>query len=403
MPEIAREIAPPAAELSGATAIVGFGETDYALDYATARGKRPGHEPPTAEELLQRAFERALTDAGLERRDIDGLVASSGFGALDSQDAAKLLGLTPRYVGQGEAMFAYLLPRVATAIASGRADTVALVYVTVSRGIGRVFGGNTFLGGGRDSYYYYHPWGWSSQAAHWALMFRYYQSTFGATEADLGSVAITLRNYARLNDNATMTDPLTIEDYLASRYVVKPLRLFDMCLVNDGACCLILRRTDMATDMPHAPVLVSGWADVEVPHSKLDYMVKDRLRTQFQEAARLSLEMAGISLDDIGHFEGYDAASIHLVNQLEGYGFVEPGAGLEFCKEGQMWLGGRLPTNTNGGMLSGAYMTGWNNFIEGVRQLRHEAGARQVDGVMHSLCSVATTESAHPIVLSRGT
>src|SRR3954464_8172980 len=105
-------------------------------------------------------------------------------------------------------------------------------------------------------------------------------------------------------------------------------------------------------------------------------MVRERLRPQLQEAGAQALSMAGLKLSDVQHFEGYDASTIHLVNQLEGYGFAEPGAGLEFFKQGHAAVGGKIPTNVNGGLLSGSYMHGWGQIVEVVRQLRHEAGPR---------------------------
>jgi acetyl-CoA acetyltransferase len=113
--------------------------------------------------------------------------------------------------------------------------------------------------------------------------------------------------------------------------------------------------------------------------------------------------MAGRQLADIQHFEGYDASTIHLINHLEGFGFAEPGGGLEFCKQGNMGLGGKLPTNTGGGMLSGSYMHGWNHVAEITRQLRHEAGARQIKDLELSLFALAQTDQAHPIIFERGT
>jgi acetyl-CoA acetyltransferase len=232
-------------------------------------------------------------------------------------------------------------------------------------------------------------------------MAQYYHARYGTREEDLGSVAVTVRNYAILNDNAIMRSPMTIDDYMASRYIVRPLHLFDICLVNDGAACYLLRRRDMAQDMPHPPVYVAGWGDTEVHDNKFHYMVKERLRPQLREAAKRALDMARLTVDDVGHFMGYDAATIHLINQVEGYGFVEPGEGLAFCKDGQMALGGQLPVNTNGGNLSESYMQGWSFVPEAVRQLRHEAGDRQVKDVAVSMESVASTDSAHPLVLTR--
>jgi acetyl-CoA acetyltransferase len=132
-------------------------------------------------------------------------------------------------------------------------------------------------------------------------------------------------------------------------------------------------------------------------------LVGERLRPQLQEAAHQALDMAGMALSDIGHLEGYDPASIHLVNQVEGYGFAEPGTGLAVFKNGDLAPGGRLlGVNTAGGTISGAYMHGWNQIVEVVHQLRHDAGMRQVPGVQASLSSLAQTDQIHPIIYTRG-
>jgi acetyl-CoA acetyltransferase len=397
------EVVRPSKELSRVAAIVGVGHTDYGVDYAAARQKDPAAVSPSSEALRQVAFDRALADSGLRREDIDGFSLSAVYESeLPPESAAKAIGLEPRCYVRGEATMARIVPRSVAALASGRCNAIALVYDAVSRQIGRQFGGGTYTGNERFSYYYYHPWGWSSQAAHWALMCRYYMSTYGATEADLGSVALTLRRYAMVNPDAIMRGPLTIEDYLDSRYIVRPLHLFDMCLVNDGAVCLILTLNGRARDLLHTPVLIAGWGDTEVTTSKMHYMVKEGLRTQLQEAGRQAFDMAGMSVSEVDHFQGYDASSIHLICQMEGYGLVEPGEGLNFCKDAQMSLGGSLPVNTSGGMLSEAYMHGWNHAVEAVRQLRHEMGARQVQGIRTSMSSVATTKAAHPLLMTRG-
>jgi acetyl-CoA acetyltransferase len=386
--------------VSGGFAVVGVGETDYAADYRAARSGASDYMAPDGESLGRRAFERALADSGLTRGDIDGLCASFTYGGAEPAAFAATLGLTPRHVMRGGGMLPFL-PAL-EALAAGECDTIAIVHSLPSRALGRQYGGQTYVGGGRDSYYYYHPWGWSSQAAHWALMFTYYAATYGATEEDLGAVAVTLRSNAARNENATMRMPMSIGDYLASRYIVRPMRLFDLCLVNDGAVCVIASSVDRARDLRHAPVVVSGWGNARVHDSKMHYMVKERLRPQLAAAAAEALGMAGLAIGDVDHFEGYDASTIHLVNQLEGYGFVEPGQGLDFWKEGHTAMGGTIPVNTSGGMLSEAYMQGWNLLVEVVRQLRHEAGPRQVAGAEVSLFSFATTDSAHPIVFTRG-
>ena len=396
---------PPAdRRYSRKAAIVGIGETDYDLDYQAARAKPPGYEAPTPDSLSILAFERALADSGLDRSEIDGISVSFTYGGPDPESLAATLGLNTRYAIRNGHIMAGPLPTVCADIADGKADTVAMIYAVASRSIGRQYGGATYSGSESTpkSYYYFHPWGWSSQAAHWAMIFSRYQAEFGATEEDLGAVAMQLRRNAIMTPHAVMQAPMSLEDYMRSRYIVRPMHLFDMCLVNDGAVCLIVRRADLAKGLAHAPVLVSGWGGAAVKADKLRAMVYDRLRPIMQAAGAEALQMAGLELGAVDHFECYDPASIHIVNQLEGYGFVEPGQGLEAFKSGYAAPGGRLPTNTGGGMMSGAYMQGWSHVAEVVRQLRHEAGPRQAKDARVSMSSLAQTDAAHPIVYERG-
>jgi len=395
---------PPLRELSRKAAIVGVGETDYHLDYKAARAKAPGSEGPTPESLAITAFERALADSGLKREDIDGVSTSFIYGGPDAATTAELLGLRPRYLINNGPIMAGPLPIVCADIAAGKADTVVMIYAAASRAIGRQYGGATYQGltGAPSSYYYHLPWGWSSQAAHWAFVWARYMAEFGVREEDLGFVAVQLRKNAQANPNAVMQSPMTIEDYMASRYIVRPLHLLDMCLVNDGAVCLIVRRADMARGLPHKPALVAGWGESKVKGGKMKELVQGRLRNQLQDAGKQAFDMAGLSVKDVQHFEGYDASTIHLISQVEGYGFVEQGSALEHCKRGDLAVGGKLPINTNGGMLSGAYMHGWNHVAEITRQLRGEAGPRQIDGVEISMFSLAQTDEAHPLIFTRG-
>lgn len=396
---------PPAdPALSRKAAIVGVGETDYHADYMAERAKAPGYQKSSVETLSALAFERALADAGLSREDIDGLTVSYTFGGPPADEMAALLGLDPRLCRANGNIMAGPLPVVCAAIARGEADTVAMVFSVASRSIGRQFGGKgEFTGEGvPPSYYYFHPWGWSSQAAHWAMIFSHYMAQFGKREEDLGSVAIQLREHASRQPNAVMQKPITLDDYMTSRYIVRPLHLFDICLVNDGAVCLIVRRADLAKAMAHVPVLVAGWGESKIKHSKMHFMVRERLRPQMEEAGAQAFAMARLSPGDVQHFEGYDASTIHLVNQVEGYGFTPPGTGLDFCQDGQMTVGGRLPTNMDGGNLSGSYMQGWSHVAEVVRQLRHEADARQIPGVRVSMSSLVQTDQAHPLLFERG-
>jgi acetyl-CoA acetyltransferase len=393
--------------LSRRAAIVGVGETDYAADYRAARARAPGYEPPTPESLSLIAFERALGDAGLERGDIDGLTTSFIYGGPEPEETAALLGLKPRLCTSNGNIMAGPLPNVCARIASGEAETVAMVYASVGRGTNRLYGGTTYgdLAGTPQSYYYYHPWGWSPQSAHWAMMASFYFEQFGRTETDLASVAMQVRAHAVRHPNAVMQQAMSLEEYLAVRYIVRPLRLYDICMVNDGAVCLIVRRSNLTRADAKPPVLVAGWGEGRIRGNKMEALVRDRLVQPTQAARDAALSMSGINLNQIGHFEGYDASSFHLIGQVESMGFTPPGTGLDFCKAGEMDVTGRMPTNTGGGNLSGSYMHGWSQVVEAVRQLRGEAHGRQIGGLSGghsaSLTSLAQTDQVHPIVLTR--
>jgi hypothetical protein len=402
---------PPDPAMSRKASIVGIGETDYDIDYQNERKRPDWWEPPTEETLLLTAFERALADSGLSRDDIDGVSCSFTYGGPPADEVARMMGVKARFAQANGNIMAGPLPAACAAIAQGKADTIAMVFAVASRSAGRQFGGMTHeTGGGAGgledsgapaSYYYHHPWGWSSQAAHWAMIFAHYQWQYGAREQDLYEVARQVRQHAGAQPHAVMKKALTLDDYMASRYIVRPLHLFDICIVNDGAVCLIVRRADMARGLAQVPVDVAGWSWAKIRQDKLHTMVREQLRPQFQQAGAEAWAMAGVTAADVQHFEGYDASSIHLINHVEGFGFTPPGTGLAFCGDGQMTVGGRIPTNTGGGNLSHAYMQGWSQVAEAVRQLRGTARV-QVPDARVSMTTLAQTDQVHPIVYVRG-
>jgi len=408
----ATKMPPSSREYSRKASIVGIGESDFGDDYQAERKRPEGWVPPTLESLTSTAFERALADSGLTRADIDGVACSFTYGGPPAEEVAKHLGIDAKWAIANGNIMAGPLPVVCAAIAEGKAECVAMVFAVASRSAGRQFGGLTFSVGGMpdpegesgapSSYYYYHPWGWSSQAAHWAMIFAHYQWKYGVREEDLAEVALQVRRHAMAQPQAVMRKELTLEDYMASRYIVRPLHLFDICVVNDGAVCLIVRKADLARGLAQTPIDVAGWSWAKVKSNKMDVMVRQQLRPIIRQAGDEALAMAGVALDNVGHFEGYDAGSMHLINQVEGIGFTDPGTGLAFCKDGQMTVGGRIPTNTEGGNLSYAYMQGWSQVAECVRQLRGTAGTYQAPNLNVSMSNLAQTDQSHPIVYVRG-
>ncbi len=376
---------------ASAAAIVGLADTDY----RTLALQPNGETGSPAVDVL----ERAIADAGLTNDDVDAVgIAGYPVGCLGHDDLAPVLGARPY-----QKLPAGSIAAAVTAIATGEASTVALVYATSQRSVGVQYGGAS---GTRayQSYYYYHPWGFSSQGAHWALAFQRHQLCYGSTEKQLGAVAVELSRYASLNSRAVRPTPLTLDDYLESRYICRPLRRPDYCMVNDGAVALILTAPDRARSLPHLPVIVSGSASTEeaVDAAQIRSLVMDAQYPAIKSATEAALLAAGgLSTQTIDHFQVYDAFSVNLPFALEGAGFCPRGEGFSYIQDGRIGLAGDLPSNTSGGMLFESYMHGWNHTVEAVRQLRHESGERQVEGAAHSLYVLFTSCFAESVVFSR--
>ncbi len=390
-------------QVSGQVAVVGVGETDYSEDYETARqARRDGRDETGALDsygLAALAFRRALRESGLKKDEIDGIAVG---GRITHQRTCEILGINPVWGTEGPGDL--LVPDAVQAIVSGACSTVALVYGNAQRSLGTRYGGGGIGPGQPTSYYYYHPWGWSSQGAHYAMMFKAHQLMYGSTEEQLGTVARTIRKHAMLNDNAVMRTPISAEDYRTARYICQPLRIYDYCLVNDGGVALILTTRERAIELPNTPVLVSGFgrATAEIGATQLRDRMFDLYHAVLSASGDECFAMSQMTTSDVDHFQTYDAFSVHLPVNLEGFGFCEPGEGMEYIQDGRIEIGGELPCNTSGGMLSESYMQSWNHQVEAVRQLRHEAGRRQVEGAESSMYCHHGSGGAYSIMYRRG-
>lgn len=361
--------------LSDTVAIAGIGETDYAADYRRAR---LGERYEDAYGYAATAFRRALADCGLHRSDIDGLIAGP---SLAGERLGEVLGLDVRWADQGDAVNAVV--KAALAIHAGLAECVALVYGNDQRTAKTAYGGPNAMGGERHmSYVYYAPWGLTSQGALYAMLANRYMHSTGLTPRDLGELVVSQRRYAALTPNAVMTADLTVDDYLAGRFICEPLRLHDYCLINDGGVALIVTTTERARALPRPAVRLSGIgrSDLNRGATSLRPRLEQFYRPAQREAAEQVYAMAGIGPGDVDVVQVYDSFSVHVPLALEGFGFCPEGEVGKLARDGGTGPGGRLPVNTSGGHLSGSYMQGWNHQVEAVRQLRGQVGDRQVAG-----------------------
>jgi acetyl-CoA acetyltransferase len=206
---------------------------------------------------------------------------------------------------------------------------------------------------------------------------------YGTTAEHLAAIAITQRDHAVLNERAIQRKPLSFEDYMASRMIVEPFHLFDMALETDGACALLVTSPEQARDCRNKPVYIKaadfiGKAAVADPLWADCFLWPDLTENFTALLADKLYAEAGVDSDDIDVAEIYDCFTHTVLLGLEGLGFCRKGEGGPFAASGAIKLGGSIPTNTHGGMLSEAYVHGMNVVAEAVMQLRGEEGARQV-------------------------
>ncbi|SEB30422.1 thiolase family protein [Streptomyces melanosporofaciens] len=372
----------------GAAAVVGLGSTEF------------GHLPGcSADDLGLRALVAAMADAELAPSRIDGLVASrvSGY-----ETMAARAGIEPRWSLQLPAegrMTGPAIQSAVLAIAAGMCTTVALVYGNNGKSGRHTYGGEGASSSAAAEGYgtvpeLTRPYGMTSPGAYYALMLQRHRAQFGTSEEQLATVATTFRRHAGLNPSAVLRTPLTTEDYLDSRYVVKPMHLFDYCLINDGGVAMIITRADIARDLPHRPVHIVGFGQRGRLRDS-DYPPEDYWHAAIGAAGGDTYHMAGREREDVDALMVYDNFSPNVLFSLEGLGFCEPGESGAWIQDGRIGLGGELPLNTSGGHLSESYMQGWALNVEAVRQLRGECGPRQVEGA-----SCVQYVAAAPIVSS---
>ena len=373
--------------VGGTVAVVGVG--------ATEQGKLPGRD---ADDIAIEALALALKDAGLGKDELDGLItckSAGGDSGLDSTIGRKA-GMNPAFsatLDYGTCNFSLHL--AAMAIVSGMASTVALVYGTNQK-TGRRFAfarapGDD--GSPGDRYGFHHV------AGPAALAFRRHQALYGTTETQLGHIVVSSRKWAKNNPLAIFREDFSLDDYLASPYLVRPLRRADVTMISDGGAALIVAAGERASSFPKAPVYVLSAAQQTALRG---YQNDDQLlRPWLRDVAERVYGDAGVARKDVDLLYIQDPTSVWVLQMLEWFGFCGVGEAGPFLETGAIEPGGPLPVNTNSGQLSEAYMWGWLHLVEAVRQLRGEAGPRQVAGSRVALsCSSKAFEKAAATIIA---
>lgn len=358
--------------LSGRYVIGGIG--------CTAFGKLPGRDTVS---MNVQACRHALADARIDKSVVDAVfvkVPSSAHQFMYGQKVAEALGIAPRMGGawdQGGAANITLLSFAIMAIEAGQCDVALVCYADNPRTGNRAHFGRPR---GDDAAY-----GWFSTAAGYAMIHRRHAIEYGTRPEDFAAVAIACRRHGAANPQAQLRAAIDLEQYMDSPWVVDPLRKDDCALVSDGGAALVVMSAKRARELGvPEPVPVLGFG-----HGQTSFDLPLRATLTSTEAVRAggtAFAMAGLQPKDIDVAQLYDCFTITVLMTLEDYGFCRKGEAGAFVADGAIEIGGRLPVNTSGGLLSETGMPGLQLVMEGVRQMRGTA-TLQVPGAKTCLVS----------------
>ena len=351
--------------------VTGIGETAY------MRGSTK-----TAFELQIESSLKAIADAGLTPKDIDGIIPI-GIVSGTADDFIDNFGLPDlrfsALVPHGGASPAMALQCAAAAVATGACNHVLITFgrnvsAAANKAGARIHGMPQFHFVTEFEY----AMGAIAPAQLYAPMARRHMELYGTTVEQFGEVAVACREHALLNENAVMKKPITLEDHRNSRMIADPFRLLDCSLESDGGAAVVISATERAGDLRHRKVYISGVAAGHPDSPGSITQRPDMTSLGIGKAAPRAFRMAGVTPADIQVAEIYDCFTYAVIRQLEDMGFCAKGEGGPFVQGGRLKLGGALPTNTHGGLLSQAHVWGLNHIVELVRQLRGDAGRAQV-------------------------
>ncbi len=351
------------------------------------------------------AAQEALAEAGMTVKDIDGIFVNY-MGEEGSVQVGEYLGINaPRYTDSsdlGGAAFEVFVHHTMMALAAGRCEVALIAYASrqrTQRLRSMAWGADQITLNAQ----FQAPYGAPMPIGHYAMMAARHMYQYGTTSEQLAEIAVAARKWAQLNPKAWKRDPLTVQDVVSSRMISSPLHRDDCCLVTDGGGVLILTNADRAKDAAKKPVRVIGAGESHT-HWHLSQM-PDMTVTAGKVSGREAFAMAGITPADVDFVQPYDSFTITVLMALEDLGFCKKGEGGAFVEGGRLAPGGDLPAMTSGGGLSYCHpgALGLLLLIEAVRQLRGEAGDRQVPdakiGVAHGVGGMLST--AGTVVMAR--
>jgi acetyl-CoA acetyltransferase len=335
-------------------------------------------------QIQAHAATAALGEAGLSLSDVDGLFAAGawglpGPGQFMTTTLAEYLGLHPRYMDNtqiGGSSFEAHVGHATAAIAQGACEVALILYGSRQRSdASRSLGPRSAALNSQ----YEAPYGLPSPVGAYAMAAMRHMHEYGTTSEQLAEIAVATRKWAALNPGATMRDPLSIADVLASPMIADPLHLRDCCLVTDGGGAIVITTLERARDLKKPPVLIAGVGEA-MSHWGISAMEDLAWLRHAAESGQRAMAMARVKPSDIDVVEIYDSFTITVLMSLEALGFCGRGEGGAFVSGQRTAPGGSFPLNTNGGGLSYCHPGMYGLFLltEATRQLRGECGPRQV-------------------------
>lgn len=379
--------------MRGAVAIVGYGRTSYSR-------LKEGEPVLTVDEYLAWAADLALQKAGMTKADFDG----QGLGVAHAEAAhtvnwsaatAENLGISPSTLiraDQGGASATAMLIRAAALIEAGVIDRALIIGADTPLSIPSAAPGLPLSPERTRGIYwdFQGPFGVMGATAQFALVLQRYMHEHKVTPQQLGKIAVTNRFHASLHPGAIYRKPYSLDDYLASRILSDPIRLYDCVPIVNGGLAYIVTRASDARAITDRPVYVRGFGEANNfyrgsrSHPDITY-------TGFTMAAPVAMKMAGVAHADIDFFQPYDDYPFISMMTIEDWGFCAKGEGGRFIDEHDFRFDGDFPMSTDGGQLSGGQpggaIGGFMPLVEGVTQLRGEAGERQVrDATVGGVC-----------------
>jgi len=328
--------------------------------------------------MQAQAARDALADAGIDKRQVDGLFCAGRWGRTHQLEIAEYLGIDPHYSDGtlvGGSSFLYHLGHAAAAMNAGLCKVALILYGSIQRSRRER---TLAMPDHRLSFQYEGPYGIPYPVGPYALAAARHMYQYGTTREQLAEVAVAARKWAMLNPKAFKREPLTIDDVLASEPVADPLHRLDCCLITDGGGAVVVVAPEIARDLKKKPVWLLGHGEAQ-SHMLISQM-KDLTVSPAKAAGKRAFEMAAMTPSEIDVTQIYDSFTITVLLTLEALGYCKPGESGAFVSNGRIAPGGDFALNTSGGGLSYCHpgMFGIFLIIEAVRQLRGECGDRQV-------------------------